>query len=84
MVVKNFPKALEFYRKIMEFPEDFIRTKMPEYEVLPWLAQVHFNLSRVYYFLGDKVSGLRAAKKANDLDPITYSMEDMQVIDKYG
>jgi hypothetical protein len=48
---------------------------------LPFLAKVHFNVSKIYLTLGDRENAVIEAKKAAKLDPKNFAEDAKKIID---
>lgn len=65
--VEDFQKAIDYLRQVVNMSPD--------------LAKVHYDLANAYLNLGDKTNTLEEAKKAAELDPLTYGVIVGKIID---
>ena len=82
MEVKNFDKALQYYRRMITIlPNDKNLKSLNNKDQLTVKAMFHLKIAEIYNLLADKENAIKEAEKAAKLDPDNYGDKAQYFID---
>jgi tetratricopeptide (TPR) repeat protein len=80
--VKNYNKALQYYREIIDIlPDDNEIRSFKDEDKLTIQARFHLEIAKIYIILADKENAIKEAEKAAELDPVNFADEVKKFID---
>jgi O-antigen ligase len=85
MKIKDYHRALQYYKKIIKRLPTGLET---EFENFPKpkesvLAVYHFEIAKIYKYLGEKENAIKEAKKALQIDPVNFTQKVNEFINSF-